>query len=391
MRKVHILGVGISVLSKDEFKKQVQFLLNRRAGHIVTPNPEFLLLAQKNQEFFSILNRADLALADGVGLKFAAWLKGINLKRYAGSNVVSFLLKLASLKHLRVAVINWQGGLSTDDEIIKAVKINYPHLRLLVYSVERHEPKYDVSKLRAFQPDIVFVTLGAPWQDIFIRRHLLRAVPQLGLAMGVGGSFDFITGKIRRAPKLLQSFGLEWLWRLIMQPWRLKRIWQAVVVFSWTILVWQIRRFKYRRNVVGLIINQFNEVLIFNRLGKRDYWGLPQGGINRSETPEQAIKREIFEETGLSHLQIIGRFDNICSYLWPKTYTNSGYKGQRQTLFILRYFGDRRAVRVDRLEHKGYKWVKLKDFINSVSPIHRPHYELFLKKYREVIYQNEKK
>jgi len=389
MDKTHILGVTVDVLKPSELKQSILRLLNRRRGHIVTPNPEFLLLAQSNQEFFSVLKRADLSIPDGIGLKFAGWLKGVNLHRYSGANLVYFLLRLAYQKHLRVAVINWQGGLSNDEDITQALRKRFPHLKLFICSIEREDQKYDVLRLRAFKPDIVFVTLGAPWQDTFIRYHLLHDIPKLGIAMGVGGSFDFITGKIKRAPKLFQAFGMEWLWRLAMQPWRFKRIFNAVMIFPFMVLVWQVRRFKYRRNVVALIVNQFDEVLIFNRLGSRDYWGLPQGGVDYGESFEQAVRREMLEETGLKDLKIIGRFDNICSYIWPKHYTNRGYKGQRQTLFIMRYYGERNVVKFDKLEHKAYKWVKLNDLIHSVSQIHRTNYELFLKKYSEVIHHHE--
>ncbi|MCX6792995.1 MAG: WecB/TagA/CpsF family glycosyltransferase [Candidatus Falkowbacteria bacterium] len=390
MKKIHILGVTIDILSSSELKRSILQLLNRRRGHIVTPNPEFLLLAQDNQEFFSVLNRADLSIPDGIGLKFAGWLKGVNIHRYAGSNLVKFLLSLANQKHLRVAVINRQDGLSNDEDINQALRKQFPHLKFLVCSIDREYQKYDVLYLRAFKPDVVFVTLGAPWQDNFIRKHLLRDIPRLGIAMGVGGSFDFITGKIKRAPKVFQALGIEWLWRLIMQPWRWKRIFNAVVVFTFTVLAWQIRRFQFRPNVVTLIINQFDEVLILNRLGKSDYWGLPQGGIDAGEKAAKAAEREAFEETGLKNLQIIGRFDSLVSYVWPKHYTNRGYKGQRQTLFIMRYYGERNAVKLDKYEHKAYKWVNIKDLIRSVSPIHKTNYELFLKKYWEIIYNHEK-
>lgn len=395
MEKTHILGVPIDNLKSAELKRSIEQLLNRRRGHVVTPNPEFLLLAQKDQEFFAVLKQADLSIPDGIGLKFAGWLKGVNLYRYAGSNLVKFLLSLAYQKHLRVAVINWQGGLSNNEDINQVLKKQFPHLKLFICSIDRERQKYDVLRLRAFRPDIVFVTLGAPYQDKFIQHHLLKDIPKLGIAMGVGGSFDFITGKIRRAPKLFQVLGIEWLWRLMVQPagmklWRLKRIYNAVVVFTFTVLAWELRRFKYRPNVVGMIVNQNDEVLIFNRLGNYDYWGLPQGGIDGREGAERAIQREMKEETGLKDLQIIGCFPNICSYIWPKHYTNRGYKGQRQTLFIMRYYGERNVVKFDKLEHKAYKWVKLKDLIRSVSPIHKTNYELFLKKYWEIIYNHEK-
>ncbi len=383
MDKTAILGVPISVLSPKDLDYEIRRLLQRRRAHIVTPNPEFLLLAQKDQEFFSVLTKADLAIPDGIGLKFAAWLKGVNPRRYSGANLVLYLLQLADHKHLRVAVANWNKGLSSDSEILQSIKNSYPHLKTFIFSLDREKPLYDVKRLRAFQPDLVFVALGAPQQDIFIHNRLLKDISSIRIAMGVGGSFDFLTGKIKRAPKLIQKLGFEWLWRLLKQPWRIKRIWNAVVVFPLAVIGWQFRRFKYRPNVVALIVTNDNETLILNSAGTRTYWGLPQGGVEKRESLEQAVRREVAEETGLTELDILAQYPNMYQYEWPKHYTHKGFRGQRQSFFILRYHGSRNAVRTNPIEHKAYRWVKLEDLTKAASPIHRAQYEVFLKTYYE--------
>lgn len=389
MQKTHILGVPIDVLNKDELIKAIHRLLKYHQGQIITPNPEFLLLAQKDDEFFWVLKQANLSVPDGIGLKFAGWLKGVNLFRYSGANLVVYLLKLAYHKHLRVAVINWKKGLSSDEDILQVIKKQYPHLKFLVLSVERGENNYDVKTLKNFEPDIVFVALGAPWQDIFIRRKLFKDLPNVKIAMGIGGAFDFMTGKIRRAPKLFQGLGFEWLWRFIMQPrgmklWRLKRIYKAVIVFSLKVLAWEFRRFYYRPNVVAMIINKFGEVLLLNAEGSRNYWGMPQGGIDHGEDLEAATRREIKEETSLEDLEIVSVTPNIYKYNWPKHYTHRGYKGQKQSLFIVKYHGDSRAVRLNSIEHKAFRWVKIEDLISKSSPAHKEQYKLFLEKYNQV-------
>lgn len=388
MNKVHILGIGLNNLNKNELAKSLKELLQSRKKYIVTPNPEFLLAAQKDQEFFKILEQADLALPDGIGLKFASWVKGYNLKRYTGSNLVKGLLALANKLHLRVAVINWKGGLSNDEEIFKKVKNDFPRLGFFVLSIDRDFKSYNPQILRTFRPDIVFVGLGAPYQEKLIKKRLLKDLPSLRFAIGVGGSFDFITGKIKRAPKFFQVIGFEWLWRLIVQPFgmklmRLKRIYNAVIVFPLAFIAWQFRRFFYRKNVVALIINKNNEVLILNSAGKNNYWGLPQGGVDRNEKLEEAVRREVFEETSLSDLEILASFKNIYQYDWPKHYTHSGYKGQRQSLFVMRYYGANNAVKTNSFEHKAYRWVKIDNLLNAASQVHRKQYELFLRKYYE--------
>ncbi len=384
MGKAHILGIPVDSLTPAELGRAVRRLLEQRRGHIVTPNPEFLLLAQQNQEFFSVLEEASLSIPDGIGLKFAGWIRGVNLRRYSGANLVSYFLKIADKMHLRVAVINWSKGLSSDEEIIRAIKRRYPKLKVLVISMERGSHSYDVARLRTFHPDIAFVALGAPEQDIFIRRRLLRDIQSLRFAMGVGGSFDFITGNIRRAPRAIQFFGFEWLWRLIQQPWRIKRIYNAVIVFPLAVVGWQFRRFKYRPNVVAMIVNKQGEVLLLNAAGRRTYWGLPQGGVEKRETLEKAVRREVQEETGLTKLRILAVFPNTFQYDWPKHYTQYGYKGQRQSFFIIEYDGPRNSVRTNPLEHKGYRWVRLDNLIQASSAVHRKQYQVFLDKYYEI-------
>ncbi len=386
MDKTFILGVPITVATPNELSKAIRRLLYRRRGHIVTPNPEFLLLAQKHQEFFSVLENADLSIPDGIGLKFAGWLKGVNLHRYSGSNLVKYLLDVANQKRGRVAVANWRNGLSSNEEIVEAIKKRHPHLKTYVFSLDRDNFSYDVKRLKAFQPDIVFVSLGAPSQDIFIRSRLLKDLPTIRLAMGVGGSFDFLTGKLKRAPAIVQLLGFEWLWRLIKQPWRIKRIFNAVVVFPLSVIEWEIRRFRYRKNVAAFIVNKNNEVLLLNPIrSQAHYWSLPQGGVEKNESIEEAIRREIKEETGLTEYSIVSSHLNIYKFDWPKYYTLHGYKGQRQSLFIIKYNGKPSAVKTNRFEHRRYRWVSVDSLLQTVSRTRREQYELFLKKYYESI------
>ncbi len=382
-KRISILGITLDNLPSIELKRRLLHILTyRRQTQIVTPNPEFLLAAQDDKEFYSVLNSAALAIPDGMGLKFAAWLKGVNLRRHPGANLVTGLLNLASAKKYRVAVINWSKGLSSDEDIKRAVGASYPGVTLYVESLDRITRGYDISRLRSFKPDMLFVTFGAPSQDIFINRYR-KNLPSLRLSMGVGGSFDFLTGR-RPSPGLFRALGLEWLWRLILQPWRWQRIWRAVVIFSLKALQWELRRFRYRPNVAALIVNDDNETLILNAQGHGDYWGLPQGGIDPGESAEEAVLREVQEETSLRGLRIVRRFSNIYKYTWSKPYTRYGYKGQSQSLFILRYSGPRDAVRLSRYEHKAFRWVKIEDLLHKASPVHKKQYEIFLEKYYSV-------
>lgn len=382
--RLSILGVPVDIISRTQLKQRLLEILSYRHGQqIITPNPEFLLEAQRNSEFLSVLRSASLAVPDGIGLKFAGWLKGVNLQRFTGASIVTGLLGYAETKNLRIAILNWNQGLSSNDDIKEALHKKYPRLLFTVDSLEKDHSNYNIGLLKNFRPDILFVGLGAPEQDIFIARRI-RELRTVRLAMGVGGSFDYITKKMPRAPRLFQVLGFEWLWRLILKPsTRWRRIWRAVVAFPILVIRWELRRFRFRPNVVAFIVNQFGEVLILNARGKGDYWGLPQGGVERGESIEAAVSREVVEETSLTDISVKAIYKDIYKYSWSKPYTHSGYRGQRQTLCIISYNGPTRAVRTNPYEHKAYRWVKVSELLRQSSRVHKKQYELFLKKYYE--------
>ena len=126
---VNILGINISTLKKGEVLKKIeQFLKDGQQHYIVTPNPEIILEARRDEELFYILNKADLAIPDGAGLKFAAWVMGRNLSRVTGADLVEELLKMAQEKNLKIAVLNWERGLSNKQDIENILKDRYKNL-----------------------------------------------------------------------------------------------------------------------------------------------------------------------------------------------------------------------------------------------------------------------
>jgi len=243
MNKINILGINISAGSRSEILAKIQeFLANDRQHFIITPNPEIILAAVKDQELFDIINEADLAIPDGVGLKLAGWLAGENLHRLTGADLLKEILALAEAQGRRVAILNWQSGLSSVQDIKQSLAKNYPGLKFIAINLERQTaiPEPAKEQAREFMPEIIFCTLGAPYQEKFIFQALPK-LPSVRIAMGVGGAFDFLTGRIIRAPKILRAVGLEWLWRLIKQPWRWRRIYNAVIVFPLKFILWRLK------------------------------------------------------------------------------------------------------------------------------------------------------
>lgn len=245
MEQNFILGVRIDNFNKKElFEKIEGFFLEEKFHQIATINPEFILEAQKNLGFKNILNNCALNVADGFGIKLAFWRFGKHLKaRIAGADLMSKVLKIADKKKLSIFLAINKDGLSTFEEIKNAILKIYPELKINGRDFDCHssENGNPVSNHSVFTLDsricgndtILFCNFGAPYQEIFINSQKCDTIR---LAMGVGGSFDFLTGKVRRAPKFLRLIGLEWLWRLILQPKRWKRIFNATIIFSYKIL-----------------------------------------------------------------------------------------------------------------------------------------------------------
>ncbi len=226
-----IFGISIDNYSRADILDRVSEWLASTSYHrIATVNPEFLLLATKNRAFHGALVSADLRVADGVGLHLPFFLDGDTLiERVTGADLLPEILHLADERRLSVGLLLDPGGLSSYDAIEKALHERYPNL-----TVGKFSPEY----LTASKPipyHLVFCNYGAPLQEIVLA-GLREKSGNIRLAMGVGGAFDFLTSRIPRAPKFLRSVGLEWLWRLLQQPKRWHRIWNAVVVFPVKVL-----------------------------------------------------------------------------------------------------------------------------------------------------------
>lgn len=219
-------------LSRKEILEKVgNFLSEDKFHQIATVNPEFILEAQNNSEFKNILNSCALNVADGFGIRCAFWRYGWHLKtRMAGADLMQEILKIAEQKNLKIFLAINKDGLSSFEEISAVILKKYPDLRIEGMNLDKNTIHCSLLT----DPCILFCNFGAPHQEIFLNS---QKDAKIRLAMGVGGSFDFLTKKIRRAPVFMRRIGLEWLWRVAQsQTWefkkkRLKRIWKAVVVF----------------------------------------------------------------------------------------------------------------------------------------------------------------
>lgn len=240
--KTKIMGVSVDQITFADTNRQVSnFLENKGVSHIVTPNSEFVLQARSDHNFKQVLNNADLAVPDGSGVIIASWFTRNKLsQKIPGSDLVKSILKESLRQKKRVLVLNIAEGLSSSSEIEKTLRQKYPGLLVSALSVPAVSVFSDwlPAKVTKIEPEVLFVSFGSPDQDFWISRYSPK-IPSLRLAMGVGGSFDFMTGKRKRAPKAFQKIGLEWLYRLFSKPTsgeyhagkRFKKIFRSVVIF----------------------------------------------------------------------------------------------------------------------------------------------------------------
>lgn len=221
-----------------------------KLSYIFTPNSEQIVQATQDKEFFRLLQTADILIPDGVGLLWASKLlqgKGVVklTERIAGSDVLLDLLLLASETGMKVLVVGGQGYQDAVESFPAKLTISNQGKTVEYFwmpgyaavSQPTAQEELEVTQaLQSLQPEIVAVALGAPWQERWLVDH--RSVleqNQVRLAMVVGGGMDYLTGKLPRAPRVLQQLGLEWLFRLFRQPWRWKRQ-LRLPVFIWLTL-----------------------------------------------------------------------------------------------------------------------------------------------------------
>lgn len=229
---VSISGTHVNLVLKKIFSQRKELL------HVATVNPEFVMEARRNPRFKTILAQCDVTVADGWGVVRAARiLHNTPIDRITGVELVEQILKHAAARGEKVFLLGAQEGVA--EKAAKEMKRMHQKLEIAWYEgartvqVERsEEASMTIAKINAFEPDYLFVAYGSPWQDVWIEdnRPYLRA----RVAIGIGGVLDEWAGVARRPPQWIDSLHIKWLYRLITQPWRWKRVMR---VFSFGFLV----------------------------------------------------------------------------------------------------------------------------------------------------------
>lgn len=229
MKQTKILDITIPTQSKqDILDKIIKYIRSpQRFFDIVSLNPENLILAQENYEFKKVVETAQIKIIDGVGVVLASRFLGVEAgERVTGVGLMEELIKWADKLRLRVLLIGGKPNLALEladcysGEFSKAKFKGLEGIKN-IRSPMKEEEKQIFDIVRRYKPHMIFVAFGSPDQELWLGRHKKQFFGMV--VMGVGGAFDFISGKTRRASPIIQKLGLEWLFRLIYQPWRWKR------------------------------------------------------------------------------------------------------------------------------------------------------------------------
>ncbi len=240
---MQLLSLDLQKNTKKTILEKIDYYLEKPGPmrHIVSINPENLVVAQQDKGFRLILQSGDVKLNDGIGIVLASILKGEKgIERYTGVDFMDDVIGHIQNRRLRVLLLGGSPNLAkelADCYQKKNSKVQFYGLtgiKNIKEYQEHDEGSLILKEIAAIKPHFIFAALGSPFQEKWFWNH--RKQLQGIICTGVGGGFDFLSGRVQRAPKLIQQVGLEWLFRLILQPWRFKRQ-LRLVEFTWRVLV----------------------------------------------------------------------------------------------------------------------------------------------------------
>jgi N-acetylglucosaminyldiphosphoundecaprenol N-acetyl-beta-D-mannosaminyltransferase len=244
-KSVEIFGVAIVGTRKSEVLKKI-WLQRKEMLHVATVNPEYIMEARQNQKFKQVLSQC-LTVADGHGVMWAHQVRSekdeVIVERISGVELVDEILSHASTKNEKVFLLGAASGVA--EMAAKEMSKKYPGLQISWYEgaktvrVEKNEEaSMTIAKINSICPDYLLVAYGSPHQDLWIEEN--RPYLRVRVALGVGGTLDEWAGVVSLCPAWIDRLGFKWVWRVVHEPWRWKRIARALQ-FGWLVL-WM--RFK---------------------------------------------------------------------------------------------------------------------------------------------------
>ncbi|WP_096437105.1 WecB/TagA/CpsF family glycosyltransferase [Alteribacter populi] len=224
MKELNVLGVNISKLTQKETLTLInEAVRDREKKFIATANPEIIVYANKDEQYMDVLQKTDLITPDGIGVVKGVRILGEHIpERVAGFDLFMDILKVANENKYSIYMLGAKD--TTLNKAVGVINEKYPNVQL----AGSHHGFFDdddqsiIETIKHEQPDFIFVALGFPRQEKWIAKNIHHF--KKGVFMGLGGSFDVLSGEVQRAPKFWRRLNLEWFYRLVSQPARWKRM-----------------------------------------------------------------------------------------------------------------------------------------------------------------------
>ena len=256
--KINVAGVLIDNLSKQEAIAELDKIVRMDKNvYCVTPYSELIVFALNDTEYKKVLNKAEISLPDGIGVLWAAkylsspqiglikslfailfnpkYIRLVIQEKISGSDLIYDIAKLAAEKNYSISLVGGSDNVAVQSSY--ELKKLYPDLNIKLALSDRPFDDSIVKEISESNSDILLIAASPPKQETWMADNIQKL--NVKAVLGLGGTFDYLAKKRPAAPNFMRSAGLEWLWRLITQPWRIKRIWNAVPVF-----VWKVYRYK---------------------------------------------------------------------------------------------------------------------------------------------------
>lgn len=240
MKQNNIFKIPIENLKKKDILEKIEKYIAHPSGffHIVSLNPENIVLSEENNAFKQVIITAQIRLIDGVGVALVGRLLGVKVgERVMGADLMQDLLDLAGKDRMRVMFLGGRDDLALS--LSKCYLQKCPSAKFVgtmgirdIKNPKKEEEDRIFSIVSDFKPQLLFVAFGSPFQELWLWKH--RQSLTNVICMGVGGAFDFLAGCVPRAPLFLRKIGLEWLFRLIVGPWRWRRQ-LRLIKFIWLV------------------------------------------------------------------------------------------------------------------------------------------------------------
>ncbi len=418
--KIEIAGLQVNPFTKQELLQLVKDrILRQEKTFLTTVYSEFLYHALRDKHLMKLLNQADISVADGIGVIWAdyflskplsfkghysrilqAWLQVVYTgaeillnpkklyshripEKIVGADLIWDLSKLASENNFSIYLLGGRGRVG--EMTAKSLKNRLQNLNIVGTSNKEFTDLSILEDLKESKPDLLFVAFNPRVQEKWILENLPNLPVQF--AVGLGGTFDYISGEKQSPPIFIRQVGLEWLFRLVTQPSRFTRILNGF----WGLILSLVRykvfmSYPARENVSVVVVGSDNRVLVCKRksglpkigvqdtvVPSGDYWQFPQGGLDNGEELIIGAKRELWEETGIKNVELIAVSEKTHSYLWPNAarqlvFQKYKYNGQVQKTVYFRFTGSDAEIILDESELIDYEWHDLSDIDVVVAP-----------------------